>query len=141
GRRGPAPGRGTGTRGRALGHRSVGARSHGARGPVAEPAPGDPGRRRGARPPDPRRFRIASDPRSGPRPPMRRPALRGLAVSIALLSISAASAAGAPASITSVRRDVVVSTALPGRVVAVLADVRIAARVSGDVIVWGGDVS
>jgi len=46
-----------------------------------------------------------------------------------------------PASITSVRRDVVVSQALPGRVVAVLANVRIAARVSGDVIVWGGNVS
>lgn len=39
------------------------------------------------------------------------------------------------------RRDVVVSQALPGRVVAVLANVRIAARVSGDVIVWGGSVS
>jgi hypothetical protein len=72
---------------------------------------------------------------------MRRSALRGLALSIALVPVSAASAAGAPASITSVRRDVVVSTALPGRVVAVLADVRIAARVSGNVIVWGGDVS
>jgi hypothetical protein len=46
-----------------------------------------------------------------------------------------------PGSITAVRRDVVVSQALPGRVVAVLSNVRIAARVSGDVIVWGGDVS
>ena len=44
-------------------------------------------------------------------------------------------------SITSVRRDVVVSQGVPGRVVAVLADVRVAARVSGDVIVWGGNVS
>ena len=44
-------------------------------------------------------------------------------------------------SITSVRRDVVVSQGVPGRIVAVLADVRIAARVSGDVIVWGGNVS
>ena len=33
------------------------------------------------------------------------------------------------------------SDALPGRVVAVLASVRIAARVSGDVVVWGGSVS
>jgi hypothetical protein len=57
-----------------------------------------------------------------------------------LIGVSGA-ASGAPASITSVRRDVVVSQDLPGRVVAVLADVRIAARVSGDVIVWGGDVS
>jgi len=60
----------------------------------------------------------------------------------AVLSLAAgAPASAAPGSITSVRRDVVVSQALPGRVVAVLADARIAARVSGDVIVWGGDVS
>jgi hypothetical protein len=67
----------------------------------------------------------------------------------ALLSavwILAGLAASAPAlaqtgSITSVRRDVVVSQGVGGRVVAVLADVRIAARVSGDVIVWGGNVS
>jgi hypothetical protein len=52
-----------------------------------------------------------------------------------------ATAAAAPGSITSVRRDVVVSQALSGRVVAVLSNVRIAARVSGDVVVWGGDVS
>ncbi len=44
-------------------------------------------------------------------------------------------------SLTAVRRDVVVSQALPGRVVAVLGNVRIAARVSGDVIVWGGNVT
>jgi hypothetical protein len=49
--------------------------------------------------------------------------------------------AAAPASITSVGHDVSVSRALPGRVIAVLSDVRVAARVSGDVIVWGGDVS
>jgi len=53
----------------------------------------------------------------------------------------AGAALAIPGSITSVRRDVVVSQDLPGRVVAVLADVRIAARVSGDVIVWGGNVS
>jgi hypothetical protein len=47
----------------------------------------------------------------------------------------------APASITSVGHDIVVSQAIPGRVVGVLSDVRVAARVSGDVIVWGGDVS
>ena len=63
------------------------------------------------------------------------------ALSLALLLAGAARASAAPGSITSVRRDVVVNEALPGRVVAVLADVRIAARVSGDVIVWGGNVS
>lgn len=58
-----------------------------------------------------------------------------------LLTLFSGAVSAAPASITSVRRDVVVSQALPGRLVAVLSDVRIAARVSGDVIVWGGDVS
>jgi hypothetical protein len=62
---------------------------------------------------------------------------------LALLFILAASssALAAPGSITSVRRDVAVTEALPGRIVAVLSDVRIGARVSGDVIVWGGSVS
>jgi hypothetical protein len=58
-----------------------------------------------------------------------------------ILVLGSGIALAGPGSITSVRRDVVVSQALPGRVVAVLADVRIAARVSGDVIVWGGNVS
>ena len=63
-----------------------------------------------------------------------------------LFALSVLASAAPPAlaqsgSITSVRRDVVVSQGVPGRVVAVLADVRIAARVSGDVIVWGGNVS
>jgi hypothetical protein len=64
---------------------------------------------------------------------------RALLLIGALLASRAALAA--PGSITSVRRDIVVSQALPGRVVSVLGNVRIAARVSGDVIVWGGDVS
>ena len=38
-------------------------------------------------------------------------------------------------------RDVVVSRPVTGRVVALFAQVRIDARVSGDVVVWGGDVS
>lgn len=63
------------------------------------------------------------------------------ALLLALLLAGAASASAAPGSITSVRRDVVVREPLPGRVVAVLSDVRIAARVSGDVVVWGGNVS
>ena len=63
-----------------------------------------------------------------------------LASGILLLGAAGAVCA-APGSITSVRRDIVVSQDVPGRVVSVLADVRIAARVSGDVIVWGGNVS
>ena len=58
-----------------------------------------------------------------------------------LLFGAAGAVCAAPGSITSVRRDIVVSQDVPGRVVSVLADVRIAARVSGDVIVWGGNVS
>jgi len=60
---------------------------------------------------------------------------------LSVLASAAPSALAQSGSITSVRRDVVVSQGVPGRVVAVLADVRIAARVSGDVIVWGGNVS
>jgi len=62
---------------------------------------------------------------------------------LALLLVlgASSSALAAPGSVTSVRRDVAVTEALPGRVVAVLSDVRIAARVSGDVIVWGGNVA
>jgi hypothetical protein len=65
---------------------------------------------------------------------------RALRAALCFLFVPALLAA-APASITSVGRDIVVSQAIPGRVIAVLSDVRIAARVSGDVIVWGGDVS
>ncbi len=60
---------------------------------------------------------------------------------LAILLAASSTALAAPGSITSVRRDVAVTEPLPGRVVAVLADVRVAARVSGDVIVWGGNVS
>jgi hypothetical protein len=58
---------------------------------------------------------------------------------VALLFASAAVAS--PTGISSVGRDVVVSQKVPGRVVAVAADVRIENAVAGDVIVWGGDVS
>lgn len=67
---------------------------------------------------------------------MKLPALAG---TLALLAASAAS--GSPSGITSVGRDVVVIERVPGRVVAVAADVRIENTVAGDVIVWGGDVS
>lgn len=46
-----------------------------------------------------------------------------------------------PASLTTFGRDLVVSTPVDGRVLAALANVRIEARVTGDVVVWGGDVS
>jgi hypothetical protein len=57
-----------------------------------------------------------------------------------LLGLAPATLSAAP-TITSVGHDLFVSQAHPGRVIAVLADVRIAARVSGDVVVWGGNVS
>jgi len=60
---------------------------------------------------------------------------------LAIFLAASSTALAAPGSITSVRRDVAVTEPLSGRVVAVLADVRVAARVSGDVIVWGGNVS
>ena len=69
--------------------------------------------------------------------------VRSLLLLPALLSLlgPAAAVLNAAPAITSVGHDVVVSQAHPGRIVAVLSDVRIAARVSGDVIVWGGHVS
>jgi hypothetical protein len=72
---------------------------------------------------------------------MRRAGFRFSVLGSLLLVLLPVSMPAATGSITSVGRDVVISQAHPGRVVAVLADVRIAARVSGDVILWGGDVS
>jgi hypothetical protein len=60
---------------------------------------------------------------------------------IAAALLLAAAPAVASSGVTSFGRDVVISQPVAGRVVAVLSDVRIAAPVSGDVIVWGGDVS
>ncbi|MGH9369804.1 MAG: hypothetical protein ACRD3M_19300, partial [Thermoanaerobaculia bacterium] len=55
---------------------------------------------------------------------------------------STASPASRPLpSVTTFGRDIVVSTPVEGRVLAAVADVRIEARVSGDLVVWGGDVS
>ena len=53
----------------------------------------------------------------------------------------AVGAAGGSATVTTVGTDLVLTRPVPGRVLAVFADVRIEAKVSGDVIVWGGDVS
>ena len=46
-----------------------------------------------------------------------------------------------PSALTSVGRDLTVSENVTGRVVAVFGNVVVNARVEGDVIVWGGDVS
>jgi hypothetical protein len=58
-----------------------------------------------------------------------------------ILLLSCASTAFAAAGLSTVGRDLVVQGEVPGRVVAVLADVRVEGRVSGDVAVWGGDLS
>jgi hypothetical protein len=56
------------------------------------------------------------------------------------LLLAVAPAVASPG-VTTFGRNVVVATPVAGRVVAALSDVRIDTRVSGDVIVWGGDVS
>jgi hypothetical protein len=66
---------------------------------------------------------------------------RILLLSLSLLLLPATASLASSSTISSVGHDVVVSQAHPGRVIAVLADVRVAARVSGDVVVWGGNVS
>lgn len=58
-----------------------------------------------------------------------------------LLLLSCASTALAAAGLSTVGRDLVVQGEVPGRVVAVLANVRVEGRVAGDVAVWGGDLS
>ena len=59
---------------------------------------------------------------------------------LAALLVPMAVSAAAPG-ISAVGRDVVIDRPVSGRVVAVLSDVRINARVSADVVVWGGAVS
>jgi len=70
-----------------------------------------------------------------------RPRGLGLPALVLALAIPSSAAYAVPGSITTVGRDVVVSGETPGKVIAVLANVRVAARVSGDVVVWGGNVS
>jgi hypothetical protein len=65
----------------------------------------------------------------------------GLPALLLALALPSSAATAVSGSITTVGRDVVVSTETPGRVIAVLANVLVAARVSGDVVVWGGNVS
>ena len=68
--------------------------------------------------------------------PVRRP-VRAAAAFVALLGAAASVRAD---SVTAVRRPVVVSSPVAGRVASVGGDVTIRSRVSGDVVVWGGDV-
>lgn len=74
---------------------------------------------------------------------MRRRRLRLTPFRVLVLSLLVPSGwlFGAAGAIRSVGKDLVISQAEAGRVVAIFCDVRIAARVSGDVIVWGGDAS
>lgn len=60
-------------------------------------------------------------------------------IPILLLFLASTPSSGAP--VTTVGRDLVLTQPVAGRVVAVLADVRLESAVAGDVIVWGGDVS
>jgi hypothetical protein len=64
-----------------------------------------------------------------------------IAAAAAIALLLASPAAASPSGISSVGRDVVVTEKVPGRIVAVAADVRVESAVAGDVIVWGGDVS
>jgi len=58
-------------------------------------------------------------------------------IAAGLFLLAAASAPGQ----TAFARSIEIATPVEGRVVAVLSDVRIASRVAGDVVVWGGSVT
>jgi hypothetical protein len=57
------------------------------------------------------------------------------------MPVAAASAAAPVSGQTTFARDIEIRRPVAGRVVAVLSDVRIAAPVEGDVVVWGGSVT
>ena len=57
------------------------------------------------------------------------------------LALPDLSSGATPPGLTSVGRDVVVTENVAGRVITVLGNVQVDARVTGDVIVWGGDVA
>ena len=61
-------------------------------------------------------------------------------IAAGVLFLAAAAAAPVPGQ-TAFARDIEIRQPVAGRVVAVLSDVRIAAPVSGDVVVWGGRVT
>ncbi len=58
-------------------------------------------------------------------------------IAAGLFALAAAAAPGQ----TAFARDIEIERPVAGRVVAVLSDVRISSRVSGDVVVWGGSVT
>ncbi len=58
-----------------------------------------------------------------------------------LLLLLAAPPTRAAAGLATVGRDLVITREVKGRVVAVASDIRVEARVAGDVVVWGGDLS
>lgn len=62
-------------------------------------------------------------------------------VVLPLFLLAIASSAVAGPGVSAVGKDIVIRTDEPGRVVAVFSDVRLEARVAGDVAVWGGDLS
>ena len=63
-----------------------------------------------------------------------------IAAGILFLAAASTAAASTPGQ-TAFARDIAIRQPVAGRVVAVLSDVRIAAPVSGDVVVWGGRVT
>ena len=63
-----------------------------------------------------------------------------IAAGFLFLAAASSAAAAAPGQ-TAFARDIEIRQPVAGRVVAVLSDVRIAAPVSGDVVVWGGRVT
>jgi hypothetical protein len=84
----------------------------------------------------------ARDPEVNPPGPRFRPARRSRSLSLAA-ALAALLAGGAvrAESVTSVRRPLLVSSPVAGRVASFGGDVTIRARVSGDVVVWGGDAT
>jgi len=63
------------------------------------------------------------------------------AAALALLFFGSSYAFASPVGVSAVGRDLVLAREVPGRVVAVVSDVRVEAPVRGDVVVWGGDVA
>jgi len=65
----------------------------------------------------------------------------GLLFLTSSLSVAAAAPGSAASGLTTFARDMEIRRPVSGSVVAVLSDVRIAAPVEGDVVVWGGSVT
>src|SRR5262249_11219349 len=118
---------------RALGRRGGAVRAGRPRVAVRRSAPGASPRDRGRG--SLRAGGVRLEARPGPRPQMT------VAPLLLFLALPDPSSSAAPPGLTSVGRDVVVTENVAGRVITVLGNVRIDARIAGDVIVWGGDVA